>query len=187
MGSMSVRHHQSTLRLCLLFVSIMSAIAASQRASSASSLFFRNMFSGERVLPMAFGGLNLTNKNYGPSSKRCSRPRNFFRYSTSASENEVVGSQPGEEQTKVRKRKKKNNSNSKDKRREFIGKAKAVDRGQWAAVYNPGGDDRVSFTAKSGLPNRTKPFTVLGIESSCDDTGGAFFDFLNDTNFSSLS
>jgi len=31
----------------------------------------------------------------------------------------------------------------------------------------------MSFVAKSGLPDRTKPFTVLGIESSCDDTGAA--------------
>jgi len=75
----------------------------------------------------------------------------------------------------VQKRKKRNNgSSSKDKRREFIGKAKAVDRGQWATVYNPGGKDYHSFEAKSGLPDRTKLFTVLGIESSCDDTGGVF-------------
>ncbi len=72
-----------------------------------------------------------------------------------------------------RRKKKRSNRNHKDKRREFIGKAKAVDRGQWSAVYSPGGEDRVSFTAKSGLPDRTKPFTVLGIESSCDDTGAA--------------
>jgi N6-L-threonylcarbamoyladenine synthase len=31
----------------------------------------------------------------------------------------------------------------------------------------------ISYVAKSGLPNRTKLFTVLGIESSCDDTGVA--------------
>jgi tRNA threonylcarbamoyl adenosine modification protein TsaD len=29
------------------------------------------------------------------------------------------------------------------------------------------------FSAGSGLPDRTRPFTVLGIESSCDDTGAA--------------
>jgi hypothetical protein len=29
-----------------------------------------------------------------------------------------------------------------------------------------------TFMALSGLPNRTELFTVLGIESSCDDTGG---------------
>jgi len=40
-------------------------------------------------------------------------------------------------------------------------------------VYCPGGEDGKSFVAKSGLPDRTKPFTVLGIESSCDDTGAA--------------
>ncbi len=72
-----------------------------------------------------------------------------------------------------RKKKKKNNKNSKEKRREFIGKAKAVDNGRWSTIYSPGGDDGISFTAKSGLPDRSKPFTVLGIESSCDDTGAA--------------
>jgi len=72
-----------------------------------------------------------------------------------------------------RRRKKKKSGNSKDLRREFIGMAKAVDRGQWANVYSPGGDDGFSFTAKSGLPDRQKLFTVLGIESSCDDTGAA--------------
>eukprot|EP00591_Stephanopyxis_turris_P017866 CAMPEP_0195544026 /NCGR_PEP_ID=MMETSP0794_2-20130614/52420_1 /TAXON_ID=515487 /ORGANISM="Stephanopyxis turris, Strain CCMP 815" /LENGTH=189 /DNA_ID=CAMNT_0040678203 /DNA_START=495 /DNA_END=1061 /DNA_ORIENTATION=- len=49
--------------------------------------------------------------------------------------------------------------------------AKAVDRGVFN-VYRPIGDDG-TFSAKSGLPDRTKPFTVLGIESSCDDTGAA--------------
>ena len=60
---------------------------------------------------------------------------------------------------------------AKDKRREFIGMAKAVDRGQWNITYQPcqGG----SFQALSGLPDRNRTFTVLGIESSCDDTGAA--------------
>eukprot|EP00978_Attheya_sp_CCMP212_P009418 scaffold22288_cov50-Attheya_sp.AAC.4 len=62
---------------------------------------------------------------------------------------------------------------AKEKRRQFIGMAKAVDRGQTANRYNPGGNDGASFVAKSGLPDRTKPFLVLGIESSCDDTGAA--------------
>jgi len=57
---------------------------------------------------------------------------------------------------------------AKEKRRKFIGMAKAVDRGQFSVTYNPR-----PFTAKSGLPDRTKLFTVLGIESSCDDTGAA--------------
>lgn len=65
-----------------------------------------------------------------------------------------------------------------DKRRRarqkrHIGLAKAVDRGQHAVTYRPGGLSGKDFCAKSGLPNRQKPFTVLGIESSCDDTGAA--------------
>ena len=59
----------------------------------------------------------------------------------------------------------------KDKRREFIGMAKAVDRGQWNTTYQPFANGK--FRAHSGLPRRTVPFTVLGIESSCDDTGAA--------------
>lgn len=109
----------------------------------------------------------------------------YYRYSTSivglystASENEITNptndaNNDSKDGTTKRRKKRKNNKHSKDKRREFIGKAKAVDRGQWSAVYSPGGDDRITFTAKSGLPDRTKPFTVLGIESSCDDTGAA--------------
>lgn len=62
---------------------------------------------------------------------------------------------------------------AKEKRKKFIGLAKAVDRGQFAVTYSPGGYDGASFIAKSGLPDRTRPFTVLGIESSCDDTGAA--------------
>mmetsp|Transcript_2713 Transcript_2713/g.3155 ORF Transcript_2713/g.3155 Transcript_2713/m.3155 type:complete len:585 (+) Transcript_2713:117-1871(+) len=68
------------------------------------------------------------------------------------------------------KRKKKPRS---DKRHEFIGLAKAVDRGQFTTVYQPAKDGDGKFLAKSGLPDRSKPFTVLGIESSCDDTGAA--------------
>lgn len=86
---------------------------------------------------------------------------------------ETTGTESSENKS-ITRRKKSNDKKSKDKRREFIGKAKAVDRGQWAAVYSPGGVDCMSFEAKSGLPDLSKPFTVLGIESSCDDTGGEF-------------
>ena len=74
---------------------------------------------------------------------------------------------------KEKKRKKKAAAAAK-KRLQFIGKAKAVDRGQFT-TYRPGGASGVSFVAKSGLPHEhfSKPFTVLGIESSCDDTGAA--------------
>jgi N6-L-threonylcarbamoyladenine synthase len=65
------------------------------------------------------------------------------------------------------------------RRRKFIGLAKAVDRGQCVATatYLPGGPHGQDFVARSGLPAAcTSPgdhFTVLGIESSCDDTGAA--------------
>ena len=59
-----------------------------------------------------------------------------------------------------------------EKRAKFIGLAKAVDRGQFQNTYSPGGGTNDGFTAKSGLPNLEKLFCVLGIESSCDDTGG---------------
>ena len=59
-----------------------------------------------------------------------------------------------------------------EKRAKFIGLAKAVDRGQFQNTYSPGGTNGHGFTAKSGLPNLEKMFCVLGIESSCDDTGG---------------
>jgi N6-L-threonylcarbamoyladenine synthase len=64
---------------------------------------------------------------------------------------------------------------AKEKRKKFIGLAKAVDRGQFAVTYCPGGTaaGADSFQALSGLPDRSRPFTVLGIESSCDDTGAA--------------
>jgi len=77
------------------------------------------------------------------------------------------------QRARVKEERKAKKQKARDKRREFIGMAKAVDRGQWPNIYNPGGSDGVSFEAKSGLPDRTKPFLVLGIESSCDDTGAA--------------
>jgi len=64
-----------------------------------------------------------------------------------------------------------------EKRAKFIGLAKAVDRGQFQNTYSPGGGGtNDGFTAKSGLPNLVKSFCVLGIESSCDDTGGELCD-----------
>jgi len=54
------------------------------------------------------------------------------------------------------------------RKKRMLGMPKAVDLGQYATVYQPH-----PFQAKSGLPDRTRPFTVLGIESSCDDTGAA--------------
>lgn len=93
---------------------------------------------------------------------------------------------------------------AREKRRQRLGLAKAVDRGQYAVTYQPGGLDGRTFQALSGLPyNHRDPvqhsqqqhdtatpqqspatksnplpsppplFVVLGIESSCDDTGAA--------------
>ena len=59
---------------------------------------------------------------------------------------------------------------AREKRNKFIGMAKNVDRGQFAVTYHPGSPE---FQALSGLPDRSQLFTVLGIESSCDDTGAA--------------
>ncbi|CAJ1908780.1 unnamed protein product [Cylindrotheca closterium] len=62
---------------------------------------------------------------------------------------------------------------AKAKRQKFLGLAKAVDRGQFSVTYQPGGPNGDAFQNKSGLPTLSLPFTVLGIESSCDDTGAA--------------
>jgi len=128
-----------------------------------------------RTMPLAFG--QFPTFDFGRTCKKT--PGNFHtQHYCSSSQNDTT--QPNSTNVvevnvmkPLKKKKKRKNGRSKEKRREFIGKAKAVDFGQWANVYKPGGDDRISFTAKSGLPDRSKPFVVLGIESSCDDTGAA--------------
>jgi N6-L-threonylcarbamoyladenine synthase len=62
---------------------------------------------------------------------------------------------------------------AKVKRNKFIGMAKSVDRGQFSVTYQPGGPNGDTFQSKSGLPDLNTNFVVLGIESSCDDTGAA--------------
>jgi N6-L-threonylcarbamoyladenine synthase len=63
---------------------------------------------------------------------------------------------------------------ARNKRRKLIGLAKAMDHGQPGLVtYQLPVSESGNNVAASGLPNRTRPFTVLGIESSCDDTGAA--------------
>lgn len=117
--------------------------------------------------------------SYFHVKKTISNQKSHSLFVSSVAKDEILdseskkGSRQGEDQNFVKRKKKRRHKNSKEKRREFIGKAKAVDRGQWSAVYSPGGKDCNSFIAKSGLPDRRKPFTVLGIESSCDDTGAA--------------
>lgn len=77
------------------------------------------------------------------------------------------------EMVQAREERKKKKAEARNKRRKLIGKAKAMDHGQPGVVtYQlPRMGDK--YVAASGLPDRTKPFTVLGIESSCDDTGAA--------------
>ncbi len=90
---------------------------------------------------------------------------NRFLAGTNIHENEETSSD-------IARKSNKSLQSGREKRRKFIGMAKAVDRGQWAVTYSPGGSDGSSFVSRSGLPDLTKPFCVLGIESSCDDTGG---------------
>ena len=58
-------------------------------------------------------------------------------------------------------------SSSSREDRKNVGKPKAVDRGQYKNKYV-----HTPNTPRSGLP-ASSPFTVLGIETSCDDTGVA--------------
>jgi len=53
-------------------------------------------------------------------------------------------------------------------RRAQVGKPKAQDRGQYKNIYEVHRN-----VARSGLPLKQEDFVVLGIESSCDDTGAA--------------
>ena len=93
------------------------------------------------------------------------RERNLRIFSTDVKQLEEI-----QERRRVAKQKRKE---AKERRKLVVGKAKAVDRGLHQVTYKPGGDDGKTFTALSGLPDRSHLFTVLGIESSCDDTGAA--------------
>ncbi|GMH72611.1 hypothetical protein TrRE_jg3010 [Triparma retinervis] len=57
---------------------------------------------------------------------------------------------------------------TKKERRSNIGRAKAVDRGQYTHSYL-----HTPNRPLSGLPSLSSNYTVLGIETSCDDTGVA--------------
>jgi len=135
----------------------------------ALGLFFLATTAGRRTIAT-------TTSTCISSSHKVIRPTTAFLSSSSlshhrkdASKQHMSSSSSSSKQAPKKKKK----SRGKDLRREFIGMAKAVDRGQFAITYNPGGKDGISFEAKSGLPARNKPFVVLGIESSCDDTGAA--------------
>ena len=137
--------------------------------SSSSVVSFSRSASSTR-LSMSFSHLSRRRSTVCFSSTQSSSD------STNVTENSFLQTSRMEDSsnpTQTKRKKRKNSNSSKDKRRKFIGKAKAVDRGQYATVYAPGGPDGTSFGAKSGLPDRSRPFLVLGIESSCDDTGAA--------------
>mmetsp|Transcript_24498 Transcript_24498/g.57070 ORF Transcript_24498/g.57070 Transcript_24498/m.57070 type:complete len:315 (+) Transcript_24498:171-1115(+) len=93
--------------------------------------------------------------------------------SSSSSSSSPAPPSPKKQQPQQNLSVKEKRQKAREKRKEFIGMAKAVDRGQFTHCYEPGGPDGSAFEAKSGLPNMTRPFTVLGIETSCDDTGAA--------------
>eukprot|EP00546_Thalassionema_frauenfeldii_P003759 CAMPEP_0178918290 /NCGR_PEP_ID=MMETSP0786-20121207/13750_1 /TAXON_ID=186022 /ORGANISM="Thalassionema frauenfeldii, Strain CCMP 1798" /LENGTH=476 /DNA_ID=CAMNT_0020591995 /DNA_START=134 /DNA_END=1564 /DNA_ORIENTATION=- len=108
------------------------------------------------------------------------RPNDFWStyrvyMSSSIQSDESIGGTGGIPKIRMprNKNKEKRYQAAREKRRKFIGMAKAVDRGQFAVTYNPRSSESGKFQAKSGLPDRTKLFTVLGVESSCDDTGAA--------------
>jgi len=90
--------------------------------------------------------------------------------------NENTDSNNSTEISRLREERKAKKATAKNKRRKLIGKAKAMDHGTPGVVtYRLERDPNnpVQYRAASGLPDRAQPFTVLGIESSCDDTGAA--------------
>lgn len=99
---------------------------------------------------------------------RSTTTRSLVSRFSSATDEELELARVKEKRVNRNKAKEKRKKAARDKRKKFIGMAKAVDRGQFATTYSPR-----PFQALSGLPDRTQPFTVLGIESSCDDTGAA--------------
>lgn len=107
-------------------------------------------------------------------------PTVFHRYQTSSirlfSSTSPIQQKNATEVSLLREERKKKKAAAKSKRRKLIGLAKAMDHGQPGVVtYRLPLDSNSGskYVAASGLPDRTKPFVVLGIESSCDDTGAA--------------
>jgi N6-L-threonylcarbamoyladenine synthase len=121
------------------------------------------LFSNERVVRTGLVcGLRVSPLRFKQLQPPTSRIRHFVVVDPTASSGDELTTQ----NIKATK--------AKAKREQFIGLAKAVDRGQFSVTYQPGGPNGDTFVAKSGLPlDVTKLFTVLGIESSCDDTGAA--------------
>jgi N6-L-threonylcarbamoyladenine synthase len=123
--------------------------------------------SSRRILTPTCAWITGAGPVIGPDSTRASKIRraSFSATSMVTAATNVIS----EEESEKRERRRK----TREKRKKFIGLAKAVDRGQYQVTYQPGGVDGKTFQSLSGLPERNRVFTVLGIESSCDDTGAA--------------
>eukprot|EP00554_Chaetoceros_debilis_P016699 CAMPEP_0194114854 /NCGR_PEP_ID=MMETSP0150-20130528/21666_1 /TAXON_ID=122233 /ORGANISM="Chaetoceros debilis, Strain MM31A-1" /LENGTH=548 /DNA_ID=CAMNT_0038805173 /DNA_START=52 /DNA_END=1695 /DNA_ORIENTATION=- len=189
---MASRIYPSSQFIIVLFFGLMLTFAAALKSSLRTAFVHRGVGTG--AVPSAVPSAVRTCRNSATAVARFVSPPHSCRllsvrcHSTSlkstTNESDLEKPDANQIQTEIpkegdqppqrrRKKKKKKNVASRDKRREFIGKAKAVDNGCWSTLYAPGGEDGISFVAKSGLPDRSTPFTVLGIESSCDDTGAA--------------
>jgi tRNA N6-adenosine threonylcarbamoyltransferase len=132
-------------------------------------LFLRSIMQG----PPPPGTATTTMRKFYSSTRLQSSSLSIAAATISANQTNVGTESPAEIMERRRLTKERRKA-SKTKRKALLGVAKAVDRGRGVQVtYAPGGVDGLSFRAKSGLPDRTRPFTVLGIESSCDDTGAA--------------
>jgi N6-L-threonylcarbamoyladenine synthase len=125
-------------------------------------LFFLAM-----LLPRTFSFTTRRSINKGSFYSRIICPRHIMLSSESAA---AAAADPSTKDENAQRK-----AAAKAKRKLLMGLPKAVDHGngKYLVTYRPGGIDSKSFQALSGLPDRTKPFLVLGIESSCDDTGAA--------------
>jgi N6-L-threonylcarbamoyladenine synthase len=130
-----------------------------------TSSFLRKTLWFTKIIFMMIGWLLLKQAHSFSWTSRS--PRLFAASSCLQMSDSGVAAATSADEKRLRKQK------AKAKRSQFIGMAKAVDRGQFSVTYNPGGPDGISFTAKSGLPSLANHFVVLGVETSCDDTGAA--------------
>ncbi|CAM9137282.1 unnamed protein product [Ectocarpus sp. 13 AM-2016] len=90
------------------------------------------------------------------------------------------GGRPVEERYLMREERKRRRKLARDARKLNVGRAKSVRRAGTStekvgleALHPPQGPPGSGAPALSGLPDMSKPFMVLGIETSCDDTAAA--------------
>jgi tRNA threonylcarbamoyl adenosine modification protein TsaD len=128
-----------------------------------------------RIIMVSLFVLMHSSNSFSTSSKGIHRHRMFRPRSTTTTTTNRLSTDPPENALRGPAK-----EAARLKRKRKIGMAKAIDRGlPHVTTYNPaniiGPPMQVQFQALSGLPKnmQTTPFTVLGIESSCDDTGAA--------------